>query len=364
MTDSLQLKPSLTDANDAVATGAPSGPVVGPAAGSQPSDAEVARALGEIERATNPNTISAPISSASAGISAAAGNRPVIIFFAVAIPALVLLSFAVASVFQRAGVNFSKMAAPSAAGSNSWFAKASPVARQAFDPAAQAAAEGLLAGVAAGEGSAARQAIAESDWWTGHTHRTPRTNQLIAASLNSSDLGVRRAAIAAQLALDGVPRSQGGVAMLEQAAANPNQRAWAIWMLGALANRGMDPVHTAKVIESYLNEPDAQTRAVAVDGLSLVATDETVPMLLDRFRNDPSPIVQERAACDIAQAGMYSHAQRVAAAKSLVGWVKDPLLSAQQRGWVVEALTDISGKNLGPDPTAWRFWLDQQAPEN
>lgn len=34
-----------------------------------------------------------------------------------------------------------------------------------------------------------------------------------------------------------------------------------------------------------------------VSGLRLLATNETIPMPLDRFRNDPSALVQERALC-------------------------------------------------------------------
>lgn len=32
---------------------------------------------------------------------------------------------------------------------------------------------------------------------------------------------------------------------------------------------------------------------------------------------------------------MYTHAQRMIAARSLIGWVGDPSLTAQQRGWLV-----------------------------
>ena len=81
-------------------------------------------------------------------------------------------------------------------------------------------------------------------------------------------------------------------------------------------------------------------------------------MMLDRFRNDPSPVVQERAACAIAESGMYTHQQRMTAAASLVGWVDDSLLSAQQRAWNFQALHDISGQNLGNDSAAWRTWYE------
>ena len=296
-----------------------------------------------------------------------AGNGPVIVLFAVMVPVLVGLSFLVAKGIVGAGKEASKLAAQAsaaatAAASSSGTASGSNAA--AVDSATQSEAEALLARVAGGDTSAAQQAIAAADGWTGRTHRTPRTDQLITSSLNSRNVDVRGAAVAAELALDGIPRDESGVARAEQAVGNPNQRAWALWMLGALANRGVDPVHTAKIIESYLDDPDVRTRGTAVDALALVGTDETVPMLLDRFRNDPSPVVQERAACDLSEAGMYTHAQRMTAAASLAGWLDDSLLSAQQRQWAAQALADISGQNFGPNSSAWKSWLAHQPSEN
>jgi HEAT repeat protein len=118
-------------------------------------------------------------------------------------------------------------------------------------------------------------------------------------------------------------------------------------MLGALGGRGWDPVHTEKIIEAYVNDPDVTVRSNAVTGLALVATDETIPLLLDRFRNDPSPAVQELAACGLVESGMYTHAQRMVAAASMLGWLNDGLLSPQQRGWTEQALGEISAPELG-----------------
>jgi HEAT repeats len=292
------------------------------------------------------------------------GNGPVIVFMVVAIPVLAGFSILAAWGLHRAGGQMWKAAAEVRDTAKSYASANAGSVGHAVDPAAQNEAEALLARAANGDGAAAQQVMSEAGGWTGTTHRTPRADQLIEASLNSRDMDVRGAAVAAQLAFDGVPRSEQGVTMVEAYVGNPNQRGWALWMLGALANRGVDPVHTEKVIESYLVDPSVQTRAVAVDSLALVATDETVPMLLDRLRNDPSPVVQDRAACDIAEAGMYTHAQRMLAAQTLVGWVDDSLLSAQQRGWAVQALADISGKNFGPDSAAWKSWLAQQPSSN
>jgi HEAT repeat protein len=160
----------------------------------------------------------------------------------------------------------------------------------------------------------------------------------------------------AELALDGVTVDDAGLKTVEQAVDNPGSRVWALWMLGALGNRGVDPQHTTKVISSYLTDTQVDVRAAAVNGLSLVGTEETIPLLLDRFRNDPSPLVQERAACSLAESGMYSHPLRMTAASTLVSWLDDSLLSPAQHEWALHALRDISGQDLGRDAGRWREW--------
>jgi hypothetical protein len=223
---------------------------------------------------------------------------------------------------------------------------------------AQIVAEQLLTKAAGGDTQAVEQILAQSSEWTGKTQRTPRSEQLVTELLNQPDLHVRQAGVRAELALDGVSADANGLEQVKLTVGYPQQRGWALWMLGALANQGVDPDHAAKIIETYLTDPDVQVRASAVDALGLVATAETIPMMLDRFRNDPSPVVQERAACDLAESGMYTHAQRMSAAASLVGWVDDMLLTPQQRGWAAQALGDISGQHLGNDAAAWRRWYE------
>jgi hypothetical protein len=229
-------------------------------------------------------------------------------------------------------------------------------ARSTHNSALQSEAETLLQQAVTGNAAAADQIMAQSGNWVGKTRRTPQTDQFVAAGINAQDMHTRAASLQAQLALDGIPVNDRGFAILAQAAGNPHQRAWALWLLGALGNRGVDPVHAAKVIDAYLSDPDVAVRTSAVEGLALLGTDETIPILLDRFRNDPALPVQDQAACGMAEAGMYTHAQRMVAAASLVGWVDDSLLSQQQRTWAAQALQDISGKNFGADSAAWRNW--------
>jgi HEAT repeat protein len=220
----------------------------------------------------------------------------------------------------------------------------------------QTEAENLLARMASGDSAAAGQVFEESDRWIGTTQRTAKANQLVNTTLNQHDLRLRAAALQATLALDGVTRDADGLHRLDLAVVDPNTQARALWMLGALGNRGVEPERIVQRLKGYLDKSDARTRSEAVDGLGIVGSDETVPILLERFRNDSSPLLQESAARNLAEAGMYTHEQRMVAAGSFVEWMDDARLSPQQRGWLAHALRDISGQNFGMDATAWRQW--------
>jgi hypothetical protein len=316
----------------------------------KPEDEDVIRTLAEIEKAST-GGLSATANTAFG----ASAQRPA--FFRTGPPVL-FLAAAAAVGLAVLGLNFAgRPLAASSGGSSRGRGGAS---RSVVDSALQAEAEQLLQKLATGDSGAADQVRAQSAGWTGKTRRTSSATQWITTALNLPDLHAREAAIQAELALDGVAQDESGLRSMEQTVGNPSQRAWALWMLGALGNRGVDPEQASKVIGSYLSDPQVDVRAAAVNGLALIGTDETVPMMLDRFRNDPSPVVQERAACALAESGMYTHEQRMTAAASLVAWLDDSLITGQQRTWTLQALRDISGQNLGADSAAWREWYERE----
>lgn len=313
----------------------------------KPADEDVIRTLAEIEKASTGNpsaTNNIPIGPGSAGPTFLRTVPPAI--FAAAVLAVGAAVFALNFAGKRLVVSSGRSG------------RKIVVTRSGIDSSLQAEAQQLLQKLASGDTGAADEILAKSATWTGKTQRTSTATQSITVAINLHDLHAREAAIQAELALDGVSPDQAGLRMLERAVGDPSQRAWALWELGALGNRGVDPVHTAKILETYLSDPVVDVRASAVNGLALVGTDETIPMLLDRFRNDPSPVVQERAACALAESGMYTHEQRMTAAASLVSWLDDPLLNGQQRAWAFQALGDISGQNFGTNSAAWRSWYE------
>ena len=317
----------------------------------KPADEDVIRTLAEIAKASTP--LPSATSDNSLQASPGAPWRP-------ASPAAVNAAWRSAAIAIGAAAGFAilglNIAGRQSSSGQSRRGAGRVISRSSLDPARQAEAEQLLQKVAARDAAAADRVLQISGNWTGKTHRTPKSEQSIGVALNVPDLHAREAALQAELALDGVTVDDAGLKAVEQAADNPSSRVWALWMLGALGNRGVDPVHTVKAISVYLTDTQVDVRAAAVNGLSLVGTDETIPLLLDRFRNDPSPVVQERAACSLAESGMYSHSLRMTAAASLVSWLDDSLLTPAQHEWALHALRDISGQDLGRDAERWREW--------
>jgi len=326
--------------------------------GANPSDEDVVRTLVEIEKSSTPKdelVACAPISEQgppplvrkpSAGIRALVGL-------------IVVLSFSAAFTAKRAlSPSISSSSSSSKFSTSSRTKTAAAVRPRSYDRAMRAQVEDLLQRLASGDSAAAEEVSAQANSWISKATRTGKTDQLITTAINSHDMHSRQAALDAELALDGIPQNEEGLKLLTSAVGDPSSRAWALWLLGAIGNRGVDTPHTAKIVGAYLSDPDVNVRASAVNGLSLIATDETVPMLLDRFRNDPSPVVQERAACGLAESGMYTKAQRMVAAESLINWLDDPLLAGQQRNWDIQALGDISGQHFGADTAAWRGWYE------
>jgi HEAT repeat protein len=183
---------------------------------------------------------------------------------------------------------------------------------------------------------------------------------MITTALNSSDLRVRAAAIELDLSAMGAIKSPATVEHLaQQAQSGPRaQRVWALWELGLLGNRGVEPERVNQVLVSQLQDSDPEVRHWAVEGLAYLGTDETIAPLLKTFHDDASPLVRERAACSLAQSGMLTQAQRRGIVPQLLEYADDSSLDAQTHGWVYQALRDITGQTLPNDTASWRSWYE------
>jgi hypothetical protein len=197
--------------------------------------------------------------------------------------------------------------------------------------------------------------------WRGHLKLNGKLNSLMTTALNANDLRVRAAAIEVDLAALNIEKDPQTVEVLAQQAESgtQQQRVWALWELGLLGNRGVEPKRAAQTLIGQLHDSNQEVRHWAVEGLAYLGTDETIEPLLQAFHDDSSPIVRERAACSLAQSGMLNEQQRRSVVPQLLNFAEDASLDAQTHGWVYQALRDITGQSLPSEPGAWREWYSR-----
>lgn len=183
---------------------------------------------------------------------------------------------------------------------------------------------------------------------------------LLNTAINANDLRVRAASLEITLAGYNLPKNPYSVdKLLARLDTEPEHRAWLLWILGVLGNRGVETSRLELTFLDRIHDPDQLTRTYVAIGLALLATDNSIPPLIGMFREDPSPGVREMAACSIAQSGMFTEAQRMRAVPDLLKMMDDATLDPATRSWVFQALRDITGASIGSDPAAWRSWLSQ-----
>jgi hypothetical protein len=231
---------------------------------------------------------------------------------------------------------------------------------QKFDSSAQLEAELLLQRATTNDAAATAQIEARAPAWRGHIKLTPQLTNLISAGLNAGDLGVRSATLQLDLAAMSVTEDSDSVDRLaRQAESNDHAtRIWAIWTLGLLANRGVERDRVTELLIFHLGDADVESRHWAVEALSYVGTDATIPPLLKALHDDRTPMIRERAACALAESGMLTNPQRRTAIPTLLGYAEDPALDGQTHTWVYHALRDITGQKLPDDAAAWRRWYE------
>lgn len=195
------------------------------------------------------------------------------------------------------------------------------------------------------------------DGWRGHLHNTGHLFDLVIDALNTDDLRVRTVAVEIDLAANNLSKSQQSVTLLVQRLQNePERRPFALWRLGALGNRGVSPETVLGHLLRFRHDRDEQTRYWVVEGLAMLGTDATIDPLLDLLAHDPSERIRERAAHNLGISGMLTKQQRVKAVPDLLNFVDDDSIDANTRGYIFNALRDISGQSFGDDVSAWRNW--------
>lgn len=226
----------------------------------------------------------------------------------------------------------------------------------------QEQAEALLELAVGHSDGAADQISSRVDRWQGKIKWNPQIATLTTAALNSSDMRVRQSGIEVELAAYGLAKNASSLNYLLKFAASRDraQKLWALWALGLMGNRGVEPGQVVQVLSAHLKDSDQDSRRWAVDGLALVGAAETIPLLLQTMHDDPSPEVRERAAGSLAESGMFTPEQRASAVPQLLNYTDDPSLDAQTHAWAFEALGDITHQRLPNDSAAWRSWYENQ----
>jgi hypothetical protein len=161
------------------------------------------------------------------------------------------------------------------------------------------------------------------DGWSGKIHSTPELEQLTNTAYFSSDLRVRAAALEIWLVRDGVPKTPQAVDdLIREAAVSGERRYFRLSTLGILGNRAVEPERAFDTLAFYARDAYGSTRAAAINGLGLLGTENTIPVLLEIMHGDPSFDLRDRAACNLADSGMLSRELRQDAAWRTWYWTR------------------------------------------
>jgi hypothetical protein len=199
--------------------------------------------------------------------------------------------------------------------------------------------------------------------WRGRVTMENRLGELFVTAINSDDLTVRAAGIEVDIAGRNLVKDASTVDRLEPLARWGEQglRVNAIWDLALVGNRGIAPDRVFEIILASIHDGNQDVRYWAVEGLAHLGTDAAIAPLLDTFHDDSSPMIRERAACGLAQSGMFSASQRMTAVPALLDFAQDGSMQGDTREWVFQALRDITGQALPHDGTRWRDWYTAHA---
>jgi hypothetical protein len=203
------------------------------------------------------------------------------------------------------------------------------------------------------------------DSWRGRLEDTDQLFHLVLAALDSNDPRVRVAAVEIDLVANNLMKSPQSIAkLLNQIHSDPDGRYLALWRLGALGNRGVEPATVLSTLLRYSRDSNQRTRFWAVEGLAMLGTAESIDPLLSVLAHDPAKQVRERAATCLARSGMLTGEQRLTAVPQLLNLLDDDSLEPGTLDLVYASLTAITGASFGRNADAWRdWWAHHDQPE-
>ena len=224
----------------------------------------------------------------------------------------------------------------------------------------QRQAETLLQLAVAQNATAPEQIASHLDQWQGKLRWDSKMASVTTAALDSNDLRVREAGVEVELAAYGLEKNSASLEYLLKTAESTDhsQKIWALWSLGLMANRGVQADQVLQVLISHLQDSDEDSRHWTVESLALTGSDQAIEPLLKAMHDDASALVRERAACGLAESGLFTPEQRMTALPQLLNYTNDPTLDPSTHAWAFHALNDITHQNLPNDSAAWRRWYE------
>jgi HEAT repeat protein len=222
----------------------------------------------------------------------------------------------------------------------------------------QRQAEALLERAVSESDGAVEQISSRLDRWQGKIKWDSEIANLTTAALSSRDLRVRRSGVEVELAAYGLAKNTDSLNYVLHTAKSRDhaKKIWALWSLGLLANCGVGTPVAVQTLTAHLKDSDQDSRRWAVAALAQLGSSQVISSLLRTMHDDPSPSVRQGAASSLAESGMLTREQRLAAVPQLLSDTEDPALDAQTRTWAFQALACITGQRLPNDSETWRLW--------
>jgi len=202
--------------------------------------------------------------------------------------------------------------------------------------------------------------------WRGHLEETDQLFHLVLGALESDDPRVRIAAVEIDLAACHLIKAHESVTkLLHQIQGDSDDRYMALWRLGAIGNRGVEPATALATLKRYSHDRNQLARFWAVEGLAMLATPESIDQLLDILQHDPAPQIRERAATSLAKSGLLTGEQRLTAVPQLLNLLDDDSLNDPTKSLICSTLETITGASYGKNARAWRdWWAHHDRPEH
>jgi hypothetical protein len=201
--------------------------------------------------------------------------------------------------------------------------------------------------------------------WHGAIKSTAALETLLDVARNGDDLRVRAAAIEIELAAMNIGKTSSQVdALLQPIAARPKEARSEIYLLGLLANRGVDTDRIHHELRVLTHSEEWLVRYQAYSAIANIGTDETVGDLVEGFHHDPSPAVRiNSGGCGLAHCGMLTRAQRMLAVPGLIEMVEDKNLDKLDVSYGYRALREITDETLPDNAQQWRDWYGTHGAE-